>query len=386
MGPLQGVKVVELAGIGPAPFGCMLLADLGAEVIRVERAMPAERRAAIDDGGRSQSDASRYVPHRGRRSIELDLKSEQGRDALLRLIEAADVFVEGFRPGVAERLGVGPDTCLARNPRLVYARMTGWGQDGPLASTAGHDINYIAIAGVLDNLRRTGERPLAPLNLIGDMGGGGLFLAFGIASALVHADRTGQGQVVDAAMVDGAALQLATTLGMKAQGRWEGEPGSNMSDSGAPFYEVYECADGRFLAVGPIEGPFWAEFLKVLDLPPDTVPPRDDQSQWPKGKAVLAEVFLRRSRDEWAALFDGTDACVSPVLSLDEAPSHPHAVARSAFVELGGVVQPAPAPRFSATPSALPSPPPERGAHTEEVLRDWGFSAQEIEALTSAGS
>lgn len=382
-GPLKGVRVVELAGIGPAPFGCMLLADLGAEVIRVERTMPPERRAALDDGGRSQSDASRYVPHRGRRSIELDLKSEQGRDALLRLIDKADVFVEGFRPGVAERLGVGPDICLSRNPRLVYARMTGWGQTGPLASTAGHDINYISIAGVLDNLRRTGERPLAPLNLVGDMGGGGMLLAFGITSALVHAGRTGEGQVVDAAMVDGSAIQLATTLGMRAQGRWAGEPGSNMSDSGAPYYDVYECADGRFLAVGSIEGPFWAEFLQILDLPPDAVPPREDQAQWPKCKTVLAEVFRRRSRDEWAALFDGTDACVSPVLSLDEAPLHPHAVARSAFVEVGGVVQPAPAPRFSATPAAVPTAPPERGADTAEVLRDWGFSTEEISALTS---
>jgi alpha-methylacyl-CoA racemase len=260
--------------------------------------------------------------------------------------------------------------------------MTGWGQTGPLATTAGHDINYIALAGVLDNLRRTGERPLAPLNLIGDMGGGGMLLAFGIASALVHAGRTGEGQVVDAAMVDGAAIQLVTTLGMRAQGRWPGEPGSNISDSGAPFYEVYECADGGFVAVGPLEGPFWAQFLEVLDLPPDSVP-RDDPTQWPRSKAVLAEVFARRGRDEWVALFNGTDACVSPVLSLDEAPAHPHAAARSAFVEVGGSVQPAPAPRFSATPAAIPTAPPERGADTEDVLRDWGFSAEEIAALTS---
>jgi alpha-methylacyl-CoA racemase len=381
MGPLSGVRVVELAGVGPAPFGCMLLADLGAEVIRVERAMSAESRAALDDGGRSQSDASRYMPHRGRRSIELDVKSDRGREALLRLIDKADVFVEGFRPGVAERLGVGPDDCLGRNPRLVYARMTGWGQPGPLAQTAGHDINYIAVAGVLDNVRRTGERPLAPLNVIGDMGGGGMLVAFGIASALVHVGRTGEGQVVDAAMVDGAAIQLATTLGMRAQGRWANEPGSNMSDSGAPFYEVYECADGRFVAVGAIEGPFWSEFLKILDLPPDALPPRDDQAQWPKGKTILAEVFLRRNRDDWSALFDGTDACVSPVLSLDEAPKHPHAVARDAFVNVGGTLQPAPVPRFSATPAALPAAPPERGADTDEVLREWGFSAEEIAAL-----
>ncbi|GAC1641304.1 MAG: CaiB/BaiF CoA-transferase family protein [Mycobacterium sp.] len=362
----------------------MLLADLGAEVIRVERAMPADRRAAVDDGGRSQSDASRYVPHRGRRSIELDLKSDDGRDALLRLVDKAEVFVEGFRPGVAERLGVGPEVCLARNPRLVYGRMTGWGQTGPLALTAGHDINYISIAGVLDNLRRTGDRPLAPLNLVGDMGGGGMLLAFGITSALVHAGRTGEGQVVDAAMVDGAAIQLATTLGMRAQGRWKGAPGTNVADSGAPFYEVYECADGRFISVGALEGPFWTKFLEILDLPAGTMPPRDDKSRWPEGKVILAEAFRRRSRDEWAALFDGTDACVSPVLTMDEAALHPHAVERSAFVEIGGVIQPVPAPRFSATPAAVPTAPPERGVDTADVLREWGFDAEEIAILTSA--
>jgi alpha-methylacyl-CoA racemase len=380
-GPLQGIRVLELAGIGPAPFGCMLLADLGAEVVRVERAMSAAGLAAADDGGRSQSDARKYVPHRGRRSIELDVKSARGRDALLHLVEGADVLVEGYRPGVVERLGIGPDECLARNPRLIYARMTGWGQTGPLASTAGHDINYIAIAGALDNFRRTGERPLPPLNLVGDMGGGGMLLAFGITSALVHVARTGQGQVIDAAMVDGAALQLATTFGMRAQGRWGGEPGSNFSDTGAPSYEVYECADGKFIAVGAIEGPFWAEVLKLLDLPADSVPSRDDPAQWPETKDVLAEVFRRKGRDEWAALFEGTDACVTPVLSMDEAPEYPHALARSAFVDVGGTVQPAPAPRFSATPADIPGAPPERGADTVEVLREWGFSAQDIGAL-----
>jgi alpha-methylacyl-CoA racemase len=380
-GPLQGIRVLELAGIGPAPFGCMLLADLGAEVVRVERAMSAAGLAAADDGGRSQSDARKYVPHRGRRSIELDVKSARGRDALLHLVEGADVLVEGYRPGVVERLGIGPDECLARNPRLIYARMTGWGQTGPLASTAGHDINYIAIAGALDNFRRTGERPLPPLNLVGDMGGGGMLLAFGITSALVHVARTGQGQVIDAAMVDGAALQLATTFGMRAQGRWGGEPGSNFCDTGAPSYEVYECADGKFIAVGAIEGPFWAEVLKLLDLPADSVPSRDDPAQWPETKDVLAEVFRRKGRDEWAALFEGTDACVTPVLSMDEAPEYPHALARSAFVDVGGTVQPAPAPRFSATPADIPGAPPERGADTVEVLREWGFSAQDIGAL-----
>ena len=331
--------------------------------------------STIDGAGRGEADPRRYVPHRGRRSIALDLKSPTGRNTLLALVERADVLVEAFRPGTAERLGLGPDDCLARNPRLVYARMTGWGQSGPLSGTAGHDINYIAVAGALDNFRRTGERPLAPLNVVADMGGGGMLLAFGIAAALVHAGRTGQGQVIDAAMVDGAALQLATTLGMRAQGRWQGEPGSNLSDSGAPFYEVYECADGRFLAVGALEGPFWNEFVERLGISSEWLPDRNERASWPEAKRHLAGIFLSRSRDEWVALFEGSDACVSPVLSLDEAPRHPHAVARCAFVEVGGTVQPAPAPRFSKTPAALPTPPPQRGADTEKVLRDWGVSA-----------
>jgi alpha-methylacyl-CoA racemase len=379
MGPLRGIRVLELAGIGPAPFGCMLLADLGAEVVRVERAGAAT--STIDGAGRAEADPRRYMPHRGRRSIALDLKSPTGRETLLTLVERADVLVEAFRPGAAERLGIGPDECLARNPRLVYARMTGWGQTGPLSGVAGHDINYIAVAGALDNFRRTGERPLAPLNVVGDMGGGGMLLAFGIAAALVHAGRTGQGQVVDTAMVDGAALQLATTLGMRAQGRWPGEPGSNVSDSGAPFYEVYECADGRFVAVGALETPFWDELVKRLGISAASLPDRDDPALWPEGKERLAEVFRGRSRDEWAAIFDGSDACVSPVLSLDEAPQHHHAVARSAFVDIAGTVQPAPAPRFSKTPVATPTPPPRRGANTEEVLSDWGVAAGEIADL-----
>jgi len=373
MGPLHGIRVLEIAGIGPAPFGCMLLADMGAEVVRVERGGGAT--STIDGAGRAESDPKKYVPHRGRRSIALDLKSQAGRDTLLALVEQADVLVEAFRPGAAERLGIGPDDCLARNPRLVYARMTGWGQTGPLSAVAGHDINYIAVAGALDNFRRTGDRPLAPLNVVGDMGGGGMLLAFGIAAALVHARGTGEGQVIDAAMVDGAALQLATTLGMRAQGRWPGEPGSNVSDSGAPFYEVYECADGKFVAVGALETPFWNEFVKRLGLSPDSLPDRDDPAAWREGKERLAEVFRSRSRDEWSAVFDGSDACVSPVLSLAEAPCHPHAVARSAFIDVGGTVQPAPAPRFSKTPAATPTPPPRRGADTEDVLRDWGVTA-----------
>lgn len=381
MGPLHGVRVLELAGLGAAPFGCMLLSDLGAEVVRVERAGAASRPVAGDDAGRAEADARRYVPHRGRRSVALDLKSTPGRDALLRLIGKADVLVEGYRPGVAERLGIGPDECLARNPRLVYTRSTGWGQTGPLSQTAGHDINYIAVAGALDNFRRQGERPLPPVNLVGDMGGGGMLLAFGVAAALVHVARTGEGQVVDAAMVDGAALQLATLLGMRAQGRWPHAPGGNAFDTGAPSYEVYECAEGGHIAVGAIEEPFWAEFQRLLDLPDGALPSRRDPATWPQGKQVLAEVFKTRTRDEWSRLFEGSDACVSPVLSLDEAPAHPHAVARSAFVEVGGVLQPAPAPRFSKTRAGTPTPPPVRGADTEAVLMDWGFSTAEIAAL-----
>ena len=376
MGPLNGIRILELAGVGAAPFGCMLLADLGAEVVRVERNVPADA-----DAGRSHADARMYVPHRGRRSIELDLKAPSGREALLRLVQSADVLVEAYRPGVAERLGVGPEDCLSRNPRLVYARMTGWGQAGPLAHTAGHDINYIAVAGALDNFRRAGERPLPPLNLVGDMGGGGMLMAFGIAAALVHSQRTGEGQVIDAAMVDGAALQLVTTYGMRAQGRFPNPPGHNLSDTGAPQYEVYECADGKFVAVGALEGKFWAQFLELLDLPDGAMPTRDDPDQWPRCKEILAQTFRTRDRAHWAALFDGTDACVAPVLSLDEAPEHPHAVARSAFVEIGGAVQPAPAPRFSHTPAGLPSAPPERGADTQDVLRDWGFNDAEIQEL-----
>jgi alpha-methylacyl-CoA racemase len=385
MGPLEGVRVVELAGIGAAPFGCMLLADLGAEVVRVERAGPSGRRTAVDDAGRAEADARRYVPHRGRRSVALNLKAPGGRDALLRLVERADVLVEAYRPGVAERLGLGPDDCLGRNPRLVYARMTGWGQTGPLAPTAGHDVNYIAVAGALDNFRRSGERPLPPVNLVGDMGGGGMLLAFGVAAALLHVARTGEGQVVDAAMVDGAALQLATLFGMRAQGRWSAPPGENPFDTGAPSYEVYECRDGGFLAVGAIEEPFWEEFQRRLDLPEGLLPSRRDPADWPRAKQVLAEVFRTRDRDEWAAVFAGSDACVSPVLSLDEAPAAAHNVVRNAFVEVGGVQQPAPAPRFSRTPAGTPAPPPLAGEDTEAVLTDWGFSAEEFGGLRTAG-
>src|SRR3954470_10641360 len=385
MGPLEGVRVVELAGIGAAPFGCMLLADLGAEVVRVERAGAAGRRVASDDAGRAEADARRYIPHRGRRSLALNLKAPGGRDALLRLVEQSDVLVEAYRPGVAERLGVRPEDCLGRNPRLVYARMTGWGQTGPLAPTAGHDINYIAVAGALDNFRRSGERPLPPVNLVGDMGGGGMLLAYGVTAALLHVARTGEGQVVDAAMVDGAALQLATLIGMRAQGRWSNPPGENPFDTGAPSYEVYECRDGRFLAVGAIEEPFWEEFQRLLDLPEGALPSRRDPADWPRGKKVLAEVFRTRDRDEWAAVFAGSDACVSPVLSMEEAPAAPHNVARNAFLEIGGGRQPPPAPRLSPTPRATPAPPPLAGADTEAVLTGWGFSADDVAALRTAG-
>jgi alpha-methylacyl-CoA racemase len=309
--------------------------------------------------------------HRGRRSIALNLRELADRETLLALVERADVVVESYRPGVAERLGIGPEVCQARNPRLVYARMTGWGQTGPLAQTAGHDIDYIALAGALDNFRRAGEVPVPPLNMVGDLGGGGMMLAFGIAAALVQAARTGKGEVLDVAMVDGVALQLSVVLAMRAQGRWTEPPGGNSLDTGAPFYEVYPCADSGFMAVGAIEAQFYATFLQVLGVDAADLPAQGDKSRWPEVKQIIAAAFRTRTRAEWTALFDGTDSCCVPVLSLDEAFAHPHIVARGTFVERDGVVQPAPAPRFGDAPAALPALPPIPGTDRDEVLRDW---------------
>ena len=373
MGPLRGLKILEFAGIGPGPFCGMVLADLGAEVIRIDR--------AEGPGGTRQDFVGR-----GRRSIALDLKKPEAIATVLRLIEGADGLIEGFRPGVMERLGLGPDVCLARNPRLVYGRMTGWGQEGPLAQAAGHDINYIALTGALWSIGRPEERPVPPLNLVGDYGGGGMLLAVGMLAALWEAKGSGRGQVVDAAMVDGAALLMAPIYAMKARGRWGPQRGANMLDGAAPYYDTFECADGRWLAVGPIEPQFFALMLKLLGLDPARFAERDDPARWPALKAELAAVFRTRTRDDWAAVFEGTDACIAPVLDMDEAPCHPHNAARATFIERDGAIQPAPAPRFSRTRATPGLPPPLRGEHTDAVLADAGFTVQEIASLRAAGA
>ena len=367
-GPLSGYRILEFAGIGPGPFCGMVLADLGAEVVRIDRAEGAE-------GSRKD-----FVG-RGRRSIALDLKQPAAIETALRLIEKADALIEGFRPGVMERLGLGPETCLARNPRLVFGRMTGWGQEGPLAKAAGHDINYIALTGALWSIGPKDRKPVPPLNLVGDYGGGGMLLAVGILAALLEAKGSGKGQVVDAAMVDGAALLMAPIYAMKARGGWGAERGTNRLDGAAPYYDTYECADGRWLAVGPIEPQFWAEMLKLLGLDPARFEQRNDPAQWEALKAELAAAFRARRRDDWVGVFEGTDACVCAVLSMDEAPHHPHMAARGTFVEREGAIQPAPATRFSRTASAIGGAPPLRGEHTEAVLSDWGLSAAEITAI-----
>jgi alpha-methylacyl-CoA racemase len=372
-GPLDGVKVVELASIGPIPFCGLVLSDMGAEVIRVDRA--SEVAGDIDP-----LRAGGSVLDRGRRSIGVDLKQPAGLDVLLELVDGADVLIEGFRPGVAERLGFGPAVCRERNARLVYGRLTGWGQDGPLADRAGHDIDYIALAGALGAIGRAGQPPTPPLNIVGDFGGGGLLLAFGITCALLEAGRSGVGQVVDTAMVDGTALLMAPFYSAQQVGFW-GERGTNMLDSGAPYYDVYECADGGWVAVGAIEPQFYAELLDGLGLTAADVPDRNDQSAWPALREVLASRLRSRTRDEWAAHFAGRDACVAPVLTLAEAPAHEHNVARGTFLDAGGVQQPAPAPRFERTPGAVSRPPCYAGQHTDEILRGLGYEDPRIAAL-----
>jgi alpha-methylacyl-CoA racemase len=378
-GPLTGVRVLELAGIGPGPYAAMVLSDMGAEVVRIDRAasVPAS------PPGRPPVD----VLDRGRRSVAVDLKVPEGVEAVLRLVASADALIEGFRPGVTERLGLGPDVCLERSPRLVYGRMTGWGQDGPYASAAGHDINYIALAGALAHIGRAGAPPTPPLNLVGDFGGGGLLLAFGIACGLFETSRSGQGQVVDAAMIDGAANLMAMFWGFRAMGIWSPERGTNLLDTGAHFYDVYECADGGFVSIGSIEPQFYAELLKRTGLDGDPeLAGQMDRSTWPALKAKLAEVFRSRTRDEWCDEMEATDVCFAPVLSMDEAASHPHNVARGTFETRDGVVQPAPAPRFSRTAPELDRPPAFPGQHTDEVLADWGFAEDEVAALRAAGA
>ena len=382
MGPLEGIKVVELAGIGPGPMCAMLLADLGAEVVRIDRL------EAVDLG--LEQDRQFNLLNRGRKSVSIDLKKAEGIDAVLRLIDGADALIEGFRPGVMEKLGLGPDVCLARNPRLVYGRMTGWGQDGPLAHAAGHDINYIALTGALHAIGTKGGPPVPPLNLVGDFGGGALYLAFGICAGIVDAQRSGRGQVVDAAMTDGASSLMTAIYGLFASGEVSTERGANVLDSGAHYYGVYECGDGRFVSVGSLEGKFYDELVQRSGLDEaakrDSLGDRQDKAGWDAYKERLAAIFKTRTRDEWCAAMEGTDVCFAPVLDYDEAPAHPHNVARGTFVDYDGVIQPAPAPRFSRTPGGIQRPPATRGEHTEEVLTDWGFSAGELDGLRVAGA
>jgi alpha-methylacyl-CoA racemase len=363
VGPLGGIKVVEIASIGPGPFAGMLLADMGAEVLRVER--PGQPSLLGDSGP--------DVVARGRASIPVDLKDRAGRELVLRLAGAADALIEGFRPGVMERLGLGPDVALEHNPRLVYGRMTGYGQDGPLADVPGHDINYISIAGALGAIARQGERPMFPLNLVGDYGGGGMLLAFGVVCALLEAQRSGKGQVVDAAMVDGAALLMAAFHGLRAGGVWTDEPGTNVLDSGAHFYEVYETADGGHIAVGAIEPQFYAALLQILEVDGSEAP-QWDRERWPELKERFAAIFRTRTRADWSERLEAADACATSVLSLAEAPEHPHNIARGTFVRHNGVVQPAPAPRFSRTPAEIGNGSRSPAA----VLREWGLSPEEI--------
>jgi alpha-methylacyl-CoA racemase len=378
-GPLAGLKVVELAGLAPAPFACMVLADLGAEVVRVDRATPGADVLGLPNDPLA----------RGRRTIGVNTKTAEGVELVLKLAETADVLIEGFRPGVMERMGLGPEAVHARNPRLVYGRMTGWGQDGPLASAAGHDINYIGIAGALEPIGRAGERPVPPLNLVGDFGGGGLMLAMGVLAALHERTSSGRGQVVDASMVEGAALLTTSLHGMRAAGVWPGERGDNLLDGGAPFYDTYETADGKYVAIGAIEMRFWGDLVKVLGLDGpggDDLPVHVDKSQWPKLRKIVAEAVRRYPRDELVARAEGTDACLTPVLSPWEAASHPQNAARGTFVDIGGTVQPAPAPRFGRTPPATPEAPHEKGADTEEVLAELGFDAAGLASLREAGA
>lgn len=377
MGPLHGLRVVELASIGPGPMCAMLLADLGADVIRIDRLEPSglgvPMQARFDVNGRS------------RRSAALDLKSAAGVDAALRIVDRADVLIEGFRPGVAERLGLGPADCHARNPRLVYGRMTGFGQTGPLAQAAGHDLNYIALTGALDAIGPAGGAPVPPLNLVGDYGGGALYLAFGLMAALFERQTSGRGQVVDAAMVDGAASLMSMFHGLLAAGGWSGPRGGNLLDGGAPFYGVYETADGQHVSIGSLEPKFYADMVRRLGLDEKFLRLQGDVSQWPALRQAIAAAVRERTRDEWSALLEGTDVCFAPVLKLGEAHRHPHAVARGTYVEVAGVVQPGPAPRFDRSVPGHPRPAPETGAHTAEVLAECGFTDDDIARLRTSG-
>jgi alpha-methylacyl-CoA racemase len=376
-GPLSGIRILEIAGIGPGPFAAMMLADMGAEVVRVDRVQ-----AVRDNVTGSHWD----VMLRGRRNVALDLKHSEGVEALLTLVEGADAIIEGFRPGVMERLGVGPDQCLARNPKLVFGRMTGWGQEGPYANSAGHDINYIALAGALAHFGRAGEPPTPPLNMVGDFGGGGMLMAFGVVCALLESQRSGKGQVVDAAMVDGSAVLMSMFWAFKNIGMFdESARGTNLLDTGAHFYDVFECADGEWVSIGSIEPQFYALLLEKTGVSAEFAA-QMDRSKWPQLKEKLAAVFRTKTRAQWNEIMEGTDVCYAPVLRMSEAAQHPHNVARNTFVEVAGITQPAPAPRYSRTITNVPTPPAHAGEHTRAVLADWGFDADRIDALVAAGA
>lgn len=376
-GPLTGVKVIELAGIGPAPYTCMVLADAGADVIRLERA---------GSTGGTREGPYWDLLNRSRPSVGIDLKHPDSVALVLDLVEQADVLIEGFRPGVAERLGVGPEHCWERNPRLVYGRMTGFGQEGPMADQAGHDIDYIAISGALWPLGRRDEPPVPPLNLVGDFGGGGMLLAFGVLAALIEASRSGRGQVVDAAMVDGSASLMTMIFAFRQLGLWKDGRGINILDTGAPFYEVYETADGKYFAVGALEARFYAELIDRLGLSGEALPDQMDRERWPEMKLRFAEIFRSKTRDEWTAIFEGSDACGAPVLSPFEAHEHPHNRSRQTFVEVDGLVQPGPAPRFSRTPANVSRPPSPPGADTDDALKAWGVADATLAKLREAGA
>jgi alpha-methylacyl-CoA racemase len=378
MGTLNGVKIVEFGGIGPPPMCAMLLADMGADVLRIDRTQPS---------GLGFPVPPRFaVMDRSRRSVAINLKRPEGIEATLRLLDQADALIEGFRPGVMERLGLGPEVCLQRNPSLVYGRVTGWGQSGPLAHAAGHDINYIALTGAANAIGRRGQPPTPPLNLVGDFGGGALYLALGIVAALYEAQHSGLGQVVDAAMVDGAASLMASIYGLYAAGVINDQRGENLVDSGSHFYDVYETSDGKFISIAAIEAKFYAELIQRLGLERETLPEQMDREHWPQLSDRLAQLFRTKTRREWCELLEGTDVCFAPVLSFDEAPQHPHNKTRDTFIEVDGVMQPAPAPRFSRTPSQVQRPPATAGEHTESGLLDWGFAPTEIEQLRQVGA
>ena len=380
MGPLHGIKVVEFAALGPCPMAAMILADLGAEVVRIERKLPPGAKP-----GSELFDPRIDILNRSRRVVTLDLKKPEGIAAARQLIAGADILVEGFRPGVMERLGLGPDEALKANPRLVFGRMTGWGQTGPLANAAGHDINYLSLSGALHAIGEPGRKPVVPLNLVADCGGGAMLLVVGVLAALTEARNSGKGQVVDAAMTDGSALLMTMMYTLKAMGEWTQQRGSNLLDGGAHFYDTYRCRDGKYISIGPIEPQFYALFLAKTGLTDPDFSQQWDRARWPELKARLAAHLETRSRDEWCQLLEGSDACVAPVLDMDEAPEHPHNRARGTFIEVGGIIQPAPAPRFSRSTPATPRPP-VTGATGEDVLADWGFQAAAIDALRQAGA